>query len=283
MARLIGEFQTSDEKKKQSTETCHHEQKQHIQSAFARDMQSLTEVFEELGNPFLEDSEDLLVLDSRNIVDTALSDTFKDIEQLGLDQYETYVEERLVKRTKAIADPIKRNNLYLFSRPPVHKESSKQLQLLSLKNNCSLFSRLYIASQTRNGDLDDFFSHKNQACPPVLAKNGSIRDGDKAELLYGLEELISLEKSIPNPSVEVLILDGAVIVNMLKPVNSKTFQDYANNVFLPYIQSQLQHVLRLDVVWDVYKPESLKEDTRSKRGKGIRRRVEASSIVPQNW
>ncbi len=64
-------------------------------------------------------------------------------------------------------------------------------------------------------------------------------------------------------------------------MNTKTFQDYANNVFLPYIQSQLQHVLRLDVVWDVYKPESLKEDTRSKRGKGIRRRVEASSIVPR--
>ncbi len=54
-------------------------------------------------------------------------------------------------------------------------------------------------------------------------------------------------------------------------------------MFLPYVQSQLPHVLRLDVVWDVYKPESLKEDTRSTRGKGIRRRVEASSIVPQNW
>ncbi len=62
----------------------------------------------------------------------------------------------------------------------------------------------------------------------------SIRDGDKAELLHCLEELISLEKSIPNPSVEVLILNGAAIVNILKPVNSKTFQDYANNVFLPY-------------------------------------------------
>ena len=71
MARLIGEFQTSAEKK-QNTETCHHEQKQHIQSAFARDVQSLTEVFEEMGNPFLEDSEDLLVLDSRNIVHVAV-------------------------------------------------------------------------------------------------------------------------------------------------------------------------------------------------------------------
>ena len=282
MARLIGEFQTSAEKK-QNTETCHHEQKQHIQSAFARDVQSLTEVFEEMGNPFLEDSEDLLVLDSRNIVHVAVSDAIKEIEQLGIDQYEAYVEERLVKQTKAIADPIKRNNLHLFSRPPVQRKSSKQLQLSSLKNDCSLFSRLYIASQTRNGDLDDFFCHENQVCPPVLSKNGIIRDGDKSELLHCLEELVPVEESLLSPTVEVLILDGAAIVNMLKPVNSKTFQDYANKVFLPYIQSQLQHVSRLDLVWDVYKPESLKADTRSKRGKGIRRRVEASSVVPQNW
>ncbi len=70
------------------------------QSAFARDVKSLTEVFEEMGNPFLEESEDLLVLDSRNIVHVA---AIKEIEQLGIDQYEAYVEERLVKQTKAIA------------------------------------------------------------------------------------------------------------------------------------------------------------------------------------
>ncbi len=37
---------------------------------------------------------------------------------------------------------------------------------------------------------------------------------------------------------------------------------------------QQQHVSRLDVVWDEYSPESLKAETRSKRGKGVRRRVE---------
>ena len=136
-----------------------------------------------------------------------------------------------MKQTKAIADPIKRNNLHLFSRPPVQRKSSKQLQLSSLKNDCSLFSRLYIASQTRNGDLDDFFCHENQVCPPVLSKNGIIRDGDKSELLHCLEELVPVEESLLSPTVEVLILDGAAIVNMLKPVNSKTFQDYANKVF----------------------------------------------------
>jgi len=83
--------------------------------------------------------------------------------------------------------------------------------------------------------------------------------------------------------MQVTILDGAAIVNMLQPGAAKTFQDYATDVFVPYITSQLQHVTRLDIIWDVYTPESLKADTRSKRGKGVRRRVEPSSAIPGNW
>ncbi len=81
-----------------------------------------------------------------------------------------------------------------------------------------------------------------------------------------------------SPTVQVMctILDGAAIVNMLRPGTAKTFQDYAANVFLPYITAQLQHVTRLDIVWDEYVPESLKADACSKRGKGVRRRVESS-------
>ena len=83
MARLIGEFQTSTENNK-TTEISHHEQKQHMQSAFEWDVRSLTEIFEEMGNPFLENGEDLLVLDSRNIAYVAFSDAIKEIEDLSM-------------------------------------------------------------------------------------------------------------------------------------------------------------------------------------------------------
>ena len=43
------------------------------------------------------------------------------------------------------------------------------------------------------------------------------------------------------------------------------------------ILSQLQHVNRVDVVWD------LKDETRSKRGNGVRRRVEPCNAIPGNW
>ena len=47
--------------------------------------------------------------------------------------------------------------------------------------------------------------------------------------------------------------------------------------------SQLQHVNRLDVVCGEYTAYSLKAETRTRRGKGIRRRVEPSNAIPGNW
>ena len=142
MARLFGEFEVST-KKIMKTYFRHHEQRKHAQVTLGRD---ITSVIEEMGNPIAENSKDLLVLDSRDLVDPAVIDTLRQIKSLGQEQYDTYVNERLVNQTKPITDPIKRNNLPLFSRPPVREKSRAQLQLSSLKNDCSLFSRLYIAS-----------------------------------------------------------------------------------------------------------------------------------------
>ena len=58
--------------------------------------------------------------------------------------------------------------------------------------------------------------------------------------------------------------------------------NYATDIFMPYITSQLHHVSRLDITWDVYVPESLMSDTRSKWGKGVRRRVEPLNVIPGN-
>ena len=89
-----------------------------------------------------------------------------------------------------------------------------------------------------------------------------------------LQDLTPAKENVYSPIVQVTILDGATIINMLQPGTEKTLQDYAPDVFMPYITSHLQHVTRLDIISDVYMPENLKADTRSKRGKGVRRRVD---------
>ena len=37
------------------------------------------------------------------------------------------------------------------------------------------------------------------------------------------------------PIVDVKLLDGGAVVQMLKPVAVKTFQEYADTVFMPFI------------------------------------------------
>ena len=46
---------------------------------------------------------------------------------------------------------------------------------------------------------------------------------------------------------------------MLKPYSGSTFAVYAANVFISYLQNQLEDKERLDLVWDRYSEDSLKK------------------------
>ena len=124
------------------------------------------------------------------------------------------------------------------------------MQLAAVKSDCSLLWRLYIACQSRDGDLDQFFSHENQAAPPALSTGGNLRLAVKADLPHCLK---SDQTETTSPLViDATILDGAAIVQMLNPVAAKTFQEYVNIIFAPYISTQLQKVhktgLRLECI-----------------------------------
>ena len=247
-------------------------------------MKSLKAAFDEYGSPFLETSNDLLVLDTRDIADKEVVDTFFKIEALGMEQYSTFVKERLNERTKPLHDTISKNMLRLFSTPKKRKKTKAQEIMAEVKNDRNLFSRLYVASQVRDGNLDEFFSHENQSCPSSLSDRGKLRLGTKSDIVHCLEETLQEETRL-GVFADVVVLDGAAIVNMVSPGSAKTFRDYAQVVFLPYVQTQLDmyQAKRVDIVWDDYRQGSLKEQAREKRGKGVRRRVAPNNAVPKNW
>ena len=64
-----------------------------------------------------------------------------------------------------------------------NKLSAGKHNLTGAKNGSALLSRLYIASQSRGGDLDSFFRHENQPYPAALSLEGEIRHGVKSDLL----------------------------------------------------------------------------------------------------
>lgn len=82
IARITAEFeeQAGPHGQKQDTGDCHHDQKPGVQTAFLMDFRSLVAVMKEMGNPFLEDNQDLLVLGTRAIMDRAVAEIVRNIE-----------------------------------------------------------------------------------------------------------------------------------------------------------------------------------------------------------
>ena len=83
--------------------------------------------------------------------------------------------------------------------------------------------------------------------------------------------------------VTAVVLDGADIVQLLKPEQAKTFNEYTDKDFIPSLLSQLRNGTRLDLVWDRCIADNLKGAARAKHGKGVRRRVVEHASVPRNW
>lgn len=272
-------------------------------------------------------------------------DAMLKVTTVGKALYDTFVEERFVQRTKSIAAPINKINLPLFSNHKAKPKPRLKGSLAALKNDCALFSRLYIACQTRDGNLDEFFKHENQPWPPSLSTLGDIRAGTKTDPLVcltdhpakttednpahclgetdaassttgsqneaqdsseipaevlddtigtllqdppdELDEVLSEAVIVPlpdsTPNVDAKVLDGAAIVQMLLPKGAKTFEDYVDSIFLPYVVRNSEGTSRIDIVFDVYSSNSIKAATRERRGCGLRRRVLPKTSLPANW
>lgn len=284
MARIIHDVEVTLSQK-ETHDNRHHEQTLTTQKRFASNVQSVIDVMNELGNPFTETSNDLLTLDTKVIMADEVVKNISEAEEIGKNQYKTFVELRLVKMEKPLYETVPKNNLQLFKYGERKVPSKMKSKLSNMKSDLQLFSRMYISCQARNGDMDVFFQHENHSWPPSLAENNMMRLGEKADLLKCLEPLAQRPQNTPD--VDVKIFDGAALVHTLDPKTAttsvKTFKDYAECVFLPYLKRQLVHVTRVDVVWDAYKADSLKAHTREGRGTGEALRVSDKTRLPHNW
>ena len=80
--------------------------------------------------------------------------------------YEAFITERYVERKEPISKTISVNNLRIFDNETAY--GRKEQQIKYLKNDVSLFSRLFKTCQNRDGDLDDFFAMKNRNFPHLF-------------------------------------------------------------------------------------------------------------------
>ena len=172
LAMVITEYESTIDNSHVGTNQKHHEQSTTQQQAFADDVRSLVAVMDELGNPFLDQTKELLTIDSQNVMPQSVVESLEQIHTLGETKYRTFIEI-------PISATIPRNSLPLFRKPKRADPSKDRQKITELKSDCALFSRLYIASQTREGDIGEFFKHENQKYPPALSSSGKLKQGKK--------------------------------------------------------------------------------------------------------
>ena len=70
--------------------------------------------------------------------------------------------------------------------------------------------------------------------PPALSKFGELRSGTKADLFECFQDIYPTPTD-SNPEVDAILLDGAAVMNILKPGSAETFKEYSEVVFLPFV------------------------------------------------
>jgi len=237
--------------------------------------------FEDLGNPFNEKSKELIVAHRKDVANETIVNTVQNFVSIGEAQFNTFVQERFIDRSKPVTDTIKKNKFPTFIPSSMKGKSKDKEKNGILKEDCALFSRLYITCQSSDRNLEEFLKFENQPWPSSLSHMGQLREGLKADLVKCLKAVATPETE--QLTLDAIILDRAVIVQMLPPGTVRTFEGYCQTVFGPYIERQLQSVTVTDLVWDVYREGSMKRATRKRRGTGQCRQVTMSTRIPRDW
>ena len=224
-----------------------------------------------------------MILDGSNIKhQTGLAETTTTSAALAISQL--FVFNSVKHARKESTGSVRHNHsretplpLYLSMKIHAATRSRGLVDTLHSFGLCVSYDRLLQLSSDISNGVCQRFLIEDAVCP----SGDKLRIGVKADLLHCLESSQSEDRSAP--LLDATVIDGAVIVQMLNCGTSKTFQDYADTVFAPYISTQLQKNCRVHLVWDVYLPDSLKGTTREKRGTGTRKRVFSSAVTPKNW
>ena len=216
-------------------------------------------------------------------MDTSANKSVYEARTRAAEQYSSYKEGVFILGSKSIYETIKRNKLSLYKNTNTVVISKTQKKVVSLKQDCQLYSNLYVACQNREGDLEEFFAHENHAYPLSLSIYGEMRSTDKSDTIKIFESLV--EKSSVKPDFTVEVLDGAAVVQTVVPKCSTNFGQYCRNEFTAYLFNKYRQstLNRVGIVFDIYLNHSIKNSTRNRRGFGKRIKVARDTPIPRHW
>ena len=239
----------------------------------------------------LDRPDTLLNIATRDVATTEIEKSLLNAKQLGQDQLETFVKERMVDEKVDFRDPLRKAKAVTFASlydVRTGRETSKG-KMETLKADRNFSQRLITAYRAgRPVDLNNILNHELMKVPVSIADtSGKLRTGSKSIIFDVLTKDVSCPPEITIGKPACLVIDGqATVMSLGKPSEVHTFGQYAS-MFVKHILKQGKEYDRIDVTFDRYRDLSIKGGTREKRTKKsrpIRRLIEDGDVpLPQKW
>ena len=238
----------------------HHREGSSYPKKFHNKVLRFMQTMEEYGNHFSCYFEELYALGTGYFAEAVKSLYSK--KTLGHDQYFKFYKNVFTNGSRNIHTP-------KIFKTCTKKISKTPQQIQHLKNGVSLFGRLYMTNQLREGDPDVLFLHENQLYLPALSNHNNKRLGKKSDLIGCIKPDVATESIVFNRK----IFNEMALVYLLNLLPTNRLIGYIENIFIRYIKGELKCCSRIDIVWDQYFSHSMKESTRQKRGSVVRKKV----------
>ena len=89
----------------------------------------------------------------------------------------------------------------------------------SAQRNSSLITKLFLSLQSRpDADMEEFFRYENHREPSRLSNQGSLRSGNKSDILEWLKAPTG--RSAEAKAATVVVLDMTAVVHMVRPTSA---------------------------------------------------------------
>ncbi len=186
-------FQESESKNKK-----HHEDTEAFEKQFRKDVEAMQRAIKDLGNPFSDADNKLVSLVSKVIMDEEAVSSVKKADSIGKTKYNEFVNKRIIKCEVSVNEIIPRNKLTLFREKVKVCSSKAKMKTAPIKEEKNLYASLFIACQSRDSDLAEFFKHENHNYPPSISEYGKLRKINKSDFLKCLEKYSSPSLTAPH-------------------------------------------------------------------------------------
>jgi len=255
-----------------------------------KDVRQLVEEFQRFHVFRQENSYDLVALTTGYVTPEDVLNDLTSTVKNGREMLTTFVTSRLSSNDVSFHDSLPKRNSKTFSTLYSTDEQKKRSGSKSVRPDRDIFRRVVVAMECgRDVNIDDLLQKELCAVPLSLATTDfALRSSNKAELASILEEGATVTGLDASNLSTCTIIDGMAMVRAMgKPPGLSTFADYADEFTKRVMSTIHSNKTRVDIAFDQYLENSVKNSTRSKRSSTLRkvRTVIRSreTLLPTNW